>query len=145
MTLLAKPTWPPSQTRGHFRAITQAMVRLQQSNAVLHGPGRPGTDPQVSAAPSLGETVKRSRTSKGRCYSACNCNSSSAALSPRLRTSKERTMSARTILVIILIIFLLGGFSGRFGGPGYGYGHRGNGLDRHSLIIVVVLLLTHRI
>ena len=30
-------------------------------------------------------------------------------------------MSLGLILVIILVIFLLGGFSGRFGGPGYGY------------------------
>jgi hypothetical protein len=29
-------------------------------------------------------------------------------------------MSLGTLLVIILIIFLLGGFSGRFGGAGYG-------------------------
>jgi len=29
-------------------------------------------------------------------------------------------MSLGTILIIILIIFLLGGFSGRFGGYGYG-------------------------
>jgi hypothetical protein len=31
-------------------------------------------------------------------------------------------MSLGLILVIILIIFLLGGFSGRFGGCGYGHG-----------------------
>ena len=37
-------------------------------------------------------------------------------------------MSLGTILLIILIIFLLGGFSGRFGGYGYGYGHRGVGV-----------------
>src|SRR4051794_6089107 len=37
-------------------------------------------------------------------------------------------MSLGTILVIILIIFLLGGFSGRFGGYGYGFGHGGIGL-----------------
>jgi hypothetical protein len=37
-------------------------------------------------------------------------------------------MSLGLILVIILIIFLLGGFSGRFGGYGYGYGHHGVGL-----------------
>jgi Protein of unknown function (DUF3309) len=54
-------------------------------------------------------------------------------------------MSLGTILVIILIIFLLGGFSGRFGGPGYGYGHRGNGLIGIILIIVVVLLLSGRL
>ncbi|TMK03055.1 MAG: DUF3309 family protein, partial [Alphaproteobacteria bacterium] len=37
----------------------------------------------------------------------------------------ENAMSLGTILIIILIIFLLGGFSGRFGGYGYGYGHSG--------------------
>jgi hypothetical protein len=37
------------------------------------------------------------------------------------------------------------GFSGRFGGPGYGYGNRGNGLIGLLLIIVVVLLLTGRL
>ena len=36
-------------------------------------------------------------------------------------------MSLGTILAIILMIFLLGGFSGRFGGYGYGYGHGGVG------------------
>ena len=33
------------------------------------------------------------------------------------------------ILVILLIIFLLGGFSGRFGGYGYGYGRGGIGVS----------------
>ncbi len=37
-------------------------------------------------------------------------------------------MSISLILIIILVIFLLGGFSGRFGGYGYGYGHGGVGL-----------------
>lgn len=54
-------------------------------------------------------------------------------------------MSLGTILVIILIIFLLGGFSGRFGGPGYGFGNRANGLIGILLVIVVVLLLTNRL
>jgi hypothetical protein len=58
---------------------------------------------------------------------------------------KGNIMSVGTILIILLIIFLLGGFSGRFGGPGYGYGHRGNGLIGVLLIIVVVLLLTGRL
>ena len=48
-------------------------------------------------------------------------------------------MSLGLILVIILVIFLLGGFSGRFGGPGYGYGHRGNGLIGIILIIVSLI------
>ena len=34
-------------------------------------------------------------------------------------------MSIGLILIILLVIFLLGGFSGRFGGYGYGYGHGG--------------------
>ena len=37
-------------------------------------------------------------------------------------------MSLGLILVIVLIVFLLGGFSGRFGGYGYGYGHGGIGI-----------------
>jgi hypothetical protein len=54
-------------------------------------------------------------------------------------------MSLGTILVIILIIFLLGGFSGRLGGYGYGFGHGGVGVVGVLLIIVVVLLLTGRL
>ena len=48
-------------------------------------------------------------------------------------------MSLGTILVIILIIFLLGGFSGRFGGYGYGFGHGGVGVLGTILIVVVIL------
>jgi hypothetical protein len=58
---------------------------------------------------------------------------------------EDATMSLGLILVIILIIFLLGGFSGRFGGYGYGYGHGGVGLIGIILIILVVLLLMGRI
>ena len=46
---------------------------------------------------------------------------------------------------VALIIFLFGGFSGRFGGYGYGYGHRGMGGIGLILIILVVLLLMERI
>ena len=50
-------------------------------------------------------------------------------------------MSIGLILVIVLAIFLLGGFSGRFGGYGYGYGHSGVGVLGAILIIVVVLMV----
>ena len=50
-----------------------------------------------------------------------------------------------TILIIVLVIFLLGGFSGRFGGYGYGYGHGGIGVIGVLLIVVVALLLMGRI
>jgi hypothetical protein len=54
-------------------------------------------------------------------------------------------MSLGTILVIILIVFLLGGFSGRFGGYGYGYGNGGVGVIGALLIGVIILLLMGRI
>jgi hypothetical protein len=54
-------------------------------------------------------------------------------------------MSLGTILLILLVIFLLGGFSGRFGGDGYGFGHGGVGVIGIILIVVLVLLLTGRL
>lgn len=54
-------------------------------------------------------------------------------------------MSLGTILIIVLIIALLGGFSGRLGGYGYGFGHGGVGVVGVVLIIVIVLAVTGRI
>ncbi len=54
-------------------------------------------------------------------------------------------MSIGTILIILLVIFLLGGFSGQFGGYGYGYGHGGVGVIGVVLIVMIVLVLTGRI
>ena len=54
-------------------------------------------------------------------------------------------MSIGTILIILLIIALLGGFSGRIGGYGYGYGHSGVGVIGVILIVIVILVLTGRI
>jgi Na+/melibiose symporter-like transporter len=58
---------------------------------------------------------------------------------------RGNTMSIGLILIILLVIFLLGGFSGRFGGYGYGYGHGGIGVIGIVLIIVVILLVMGRI
>jgi Protein of unknown function (DUF3309) len=59
---------------------------------------------------------------------------------------KGQTMSLGTILVILLIILLLGGFSGIGGIPyGYGFGHGGIGIVGIILIVVVVLLLMGRL
>lgn len=54
-------------------------------------------------------------------------------------------MSLGSILVTLLIVFLLGGFSGRFGGYGYGFGHAGVGVLGTVLIIVLILMLLGRI
>ena len=58
---------------------------------------------------------------------------------------RRQIMSLGLILVILLVIFLLGGFSGRFGGYGYGYGHGGIGIIGVILIVVVVLMLLGRL
>jgi hypothetical protein len=57
----------------------------------------------------------------------------------------DKIVSLGLILVIFLIIFLFGGFSGRFGGYGYGYGHGGVGIIGIILIVVVVLMLLGRL
>jgi uncharacterized protein DUF3309 len=50
-------------------------------------------------------------------------------------------MSLGTILIILVILYLLGGWSGRIGGYGYGYGHSGMGLGGVVLVVLIVLLL----
>jgi hypothetical protein len=51
-------------------------------------------------------------------------------------------MSIGTIILIILVIALLGGFSGIGGGPFYGTGYYGgSGLGLVVIILVVLLLL----
>jgi Na+/melibiose symporter-like transporter len=54
-------------------------------------------------------------------------------------------MSLGLILIILLVIFLAGGFSGRVGGYGYGYGHGGVGIIGIILIVVVVMFVLGRV
>jgi hypothetical protein len=54
-------------------------------------------------------------------------------------------MSLGTILLVILVIALLGGFSGLGGGPFYGTGYYGGGGLGLVLIIVVILVLLRKI
>lgn len=54
-------------------------------------------------------------------------------------------MSLGTILLVILIIALLGGFSGLGGGPFYGTGYYGGGGLGLVLVIVLVLVLLGKI
>jgi Protein of unknown function (DUF3309) len=55
------------------------------------------------------------------------------------RSKLENAMSVGTIILIILVIALLGGFSGIGGGPFYGTGYYGGG--GLGLVIVVLLIL----
>ena len=50
-------------------------------------------------------------------------------------------MSLGTILLIVLVIALLGGFSGIGGGPFYGTGDYGGGGLGRILVIVLILVV----
>jgi hypothetical protein len=63
------------------------------------------------------------------------------ALSPH----GDISMSLGTILLIILIIALLGGFTGFGGGYGYGFGHKSMGVLGTVIIIILILILLGRI
>jgi len=54
-------------------------------------------------------------------------------------------MSLGTILLIILVIALLGGFSGIGGGPFYGTGYYGGGGIGLILLVVLVLVVLGKI
>jgi hypothetical protein len=58
---------------------------------------------------------------------------------------EESYMSIGTIILIILVIALLGGFSGIGGGPFYGTGYYGGGGLGLIVIILLVLLLLGRL
>jgi hypothetical protein len=63
--------------------------------------------------------------------------------SPNLE--RKNNMSLGTILIIILIAALLGGFTGVVGGYGYGFGHGGVGVLGTVLIVVLILVLLGRL
>ena len=54
-------------------------------------------------------------------------------------------MSVGTILLIILIIAMLGGFTGLGGGPFYGTGYYGGGGLGLVLLVVLVLVVSGRL
>ena len=58
---------------------------------------------------------------------------------------EEFRMSIGTIILIILVIALLGGFSGIGGGPFYGTGYYGGGGLGFVIVILLILLLMGRI
>jgi Protein of unknown function (DUF3309) len=62
-----------------------------------------------------------------------------------LSPAREATLSVGTIILIILVIALLGGFSGIGGGPFYGTGYYGGGGLGLVIIILLVLVLMGRL
>jgi hypothetical protein len=58
---------------------------------------------------------------------------------------RRRYMSIGTIILIILVIALLGGFSGIGGGPFYGTGYYGGGGLGLIVVILLILLLLGRL
>jgi hypothetical protein len=64
---------------------------------------------------------------------------------PVTRKKVRGLMSIGTILLIILVIALLGGFSGIGGGPFYGTGYYGGGGLGLILVVVLILVLMGRI
>jgi hypothetical protein len=58
---------------------------------------------------------------------------------------RRETMSIGTIILIILVIALLGGFSGIGGGPFYGTGYYGGGGLGLVIVILLILLLLGRL
>ncbi|OAF18862.1 hypothetical protein AXW67_38195 [Bradyrhizobium neotropicale] len=58
---------------------------------------------------------------------------------------REDAMTLGTILIILVLIYLVGGLSGRIGGYGYGMGHSGMGIGGVVLVVLVVLLLLGKI
>ena len=54
-------------------------------------------------------------------------------------------MSLGMILILIVVIYLAGGLSGRIGGYGYGMGHSGIGLGVVILVVLTILLWQHKL
>jgi hypothetical protein len=61
------------------------------------------------------------------------------------QTRRADIMGLGTILIIILVLALLGGFSGLGGGPFYGTGYYGGGGLGLVLLIVIILVVLGRI
>jgi hypothetical protein len=64
---------------------------------------------------------------------------------PPCWAARRTAMTLGTILIIIVLLYLLGGWSGRLGGYGYGLGHSGMGLGGVVLVVLLILLLLGKI
>jgi hypothetical protein len=154
---------PGSHRRGRFDCLVEDCIESapsRQPNARWYGMRLPGDHPQaqkgmrVPAGDIEGLVLDRlkafflSRIDAGNAIAPLDLDARTldAALRNAFKHSEgivtadgSSGMSLGTILLIILVIALLGGFSGLGGGPFYGTGYYGGG--GLGLILVVVLIL----
>src|ERR1019366_10533888 len=105
------------------------------------------SDLAVTVAKWLSRYEKLANVTMLRCEAIHHRSGKNAPLSVcRLQTNQgDNAMSLGTILLIILVIALLGGFSGLGGGPFYGTGYYGGGGLGLILIVVLILVLLGRL
>src|SRR6185312_759969 len=120
-----------------------ALLQMQRpSRPCLRGrprPDRPALLHQLGCAETraqIGRLVPSLEPAAPLCF-ARQAKRSASSSAGRL----EGAMSLGTVLIILVIIYLIGGFSGRFGGYGYGMGHSGIGIGGVILVVLIVLLL----
>jgi hypothetical protein len=92
---------------------------------------------------------KEGRTRAGNHWNLSNShlfsNSKAGQQVPSASAGGDCYVSIGTIILIILVIALLGGFSGVGGGPFYGTGYYGGGGLGLVIVILLILLLLGRI
>jgi hypothetical protein len=87
----------------------------------------------------------RFKTGTFKPAASCPPHNGTGANDPFNKGLEEIRMSIGTIILIILVIALLGGFSGIGGGPFYGTGYYGGGGLGLVIVILLILLLMGRI
>jgi hypothetical protein len=82
-----------------------------------------------------------------RCFIAAECALLAPAAAPNRDAGRLLRESAMLfwIVVVILVLALMVGLNGRFGGYGFGAGHSGMGLIGVILVVLLVLKLLHKI
>src|SRR5262249_17853406 len=120
-----------SRVRRHSRLRAAALVARGFNLGHCRGAALPiGEAKKAACTPSSTRLRRSSRNLQLERLAAWNmlCWTGGAAAFPAAACFTEVAMSLGLILIILVIIYLLGGFSGRFGGYGYGMGHSGMGL-----------------
>ena len=127
-------------TRAHLRRAVIAQSGGEDVGQNTHATLAVAKATGESVNPTSAEQPGSAAAGRGRAWNGREPQALLQAAFP-----KETIMSVGTLLLIILVIALLGGFSGWGGGPFYGTGYYGGGGIGLLLIIVLVLVLSGRI